>query len=241
MKRDDDDGGPDGHDDAAFELEAAAVHLAHGGEADAEMPAHLRARIEAEAPRHVARTNPDAAPRARAAPATTTAAGAQVVVVEMSAASPKPRFDVARWSGWLAAAASIALFVGRALSGSPSSTAPSSNATALHGEVAASPSRAEVAWDDATQRGTLHASGFAPTDGASEYQIWLFRMSDSDRLPTPVGRFVSRATSASIDVPLAAPVRLERPDRLVITREQAGGVLVSKREHVVLEGDLGAR
>ncbi len=244
MKRDDDPS----NDDALFEREAAAVHLAHGGAADQELPRALARRIEADAVRHV--QNAHAARRASTSAATsTTAAGAQVVVVEMPAPTPLRKLDVTRWTGWLAAAACAALFAAHAYRGRELEPKAASNASGFAQSGAQSASvygvesspDTELTWSDASQRGSLRIRALPPTDASSEYQIWLMRATDADRLPTPVGRFRVSLASTESTVALASPVAITAPDRLLVTREPLGGVLVSKHEHIVLEGQLGAR
>ena len=244
MKRDD-----DSHldDDARFEREAAAVQLAHGGAALEDLPPHLARRIEADAVRHV--QNAHAARRAPLSGSSTTAAGAQVVVVEMKAARPARKLDVARWSGWLAAAACASLFAASAYRNTASNATHAANESRLAHDAAArtftvdapGPAAAEVEWNDDAQRGTLRIRNLHASEAATEYQVWLAQTSESERLPIPVGRFSVGDGAEETKVALTAPVVVRAPDRIIVTREARGGVLVSKREHVVLEGRLRAR
>lgn len=245
MKRDD-----DSHldDDARFEREAAAVQLAHGGAALEDLPPHLARRIEADAVRHV--QNAHTARRALVSGSSTTAAGAQVVVVEMKAARPARKLDVARWSGWLAAAACASLFAASAYRNAASNAFHAANESRLAHDApsrtftvldAPGPAAAEVEWNDDAQRGTLRIRHLPASEAATEYQVWLAQTSDSERLPIPVGRFSVGASADETKVALTAPVVVRAPDRIIVTREARGGVLVSKREQVMLEGRLRAR
>jgi hypothetical protein len=248
------------NDDAELELAAAAVQLAHGGRADEPLPPLLARRIEAEGRALVGGARTRSTPRRVKS---TTDAGAQVVVVEMPHSART--FDWVRWSGWLAAAACAVFLVGhayrndagRATAGLAASTrpmhpdarviSPMLEATSAHEvDVIRGALRedggaveAEVIWNDGAQHGTLRARHLSPTDEGFEYQVWLFSSDEPDALPAPAARFRVSGNVTETVVALSPPVRVTHPDRVRITREREGGVIVSKQDRVVLEGQLG--
>lgn len=65
-----------------------------------------------------------------------------------------------------------------------------------------------------------------------QYQLWIFDEARDARYPVDGGVF--DVAGAETIVPIVAKVRVNQPTLFAITIEPPGGVVVSKREHIVL-------
>ncbi len=86
----------------------------------------------------------------------------------------------------------------------------------------------DVVWNDERQEGYLLLTGMPANDPAtSQYQLWLV---DTDRDENPVdgGVFDIPANASSVVIPIDAKLAVNNPKVFAITREQPGGVVVSK-------------
>lgn len=236
---------PGGEDDE-FELAAAGVALAELGPLE-PMPRELAARVEADA-RAVLATRDRPSDRSRTAPSsakTTTAAGAQVVVMPLPA--PQKR-DLTRWTGWAAAAACLLLLAGQAIRTPRTAPAPASPASvpvaAQREALARTPgarrgsaenesgARVEVVWSDVERRGFVHVAGLAPNDpAATQYQAWVVDDARDTRYPVDCGVFDLAASEA--DLPLAPKLPVTHVSAVVLTREKPGGVVVSEHGDII--------
>lgn len=229
-------------DDESLDAAAAAVALAEIGPLE-PMPPGLAARLEA---------NGRAAMRAQpAAGKTTTAAGAQVVVMPLPQA---PKRDVTRWAGWVAAAACAALVVGQSAraprlttnAAAPIASAPATAPLTIASQrdaLAARPGvrkgaatgaiAADVVWSDAERRGYMHVASLALLDPAAEtYQVWIVDEARDARFPVDCG--VIDALPGDMILALTPKLDVARATKVVVTREKPGGVVVSDREHEVV-------
>ena len=85
-----------------------------------------------------------------------------------------------------------------------------------------------VVWNDDRQEGYLLLTGMPANDPATaQYQLWLV---DPDRDENPVdgGVFDIPADEPSVVIPIDAKLAVNNPAVFAITREQPGGVVVSK-------------
>jgi hypothetical protein len=86
----------------------------------------------------------------------------------------------------------------------------------------------DVVWDDERQEGYMLLSGMPANDPRrSQYQLWLV---DPERDTNPVdgGVFDIPANRESVVIPIDAKLAVSNPSVFAITREQPGGVVVSK-------------
>jgi len=242
-----------GTDDDGFDLAAAAVALA---ELDRDLrqplPQELAARVLADAGRRAA----SASPRTSAG----TPAGSP------RAARPGPRWDRGRALGWVAAAAASLVAVAGWLRPAPVvekvtvvevqappprvATAAERRAELLAGapdvktiawsatpDPAARTATGDVVWSESRQQGYLRIRGLAANDPkAAQYQLWIF---DARRdAAHPVDGGVFDVVDGEVVVPIRAAIRVFEPKLFAVTVERPGGVVVSKRERIVLTAAL---
>ncbi len=88
--------------------------------------------------------------------------------------------------------------------------------------------RGDVVWNDERQEGYMLLAGMPVNDPAtSQYQLWVV---DPERDGNPVdgGVFDIPPGSSSVVIPIDAKLAVNDPVAFAITREQPGGVVVSK-------------
>ncbi len=91
-----------------------------------------------------------------------------------------------------------------------------------------------VVWNDERQEGYMLLTGMPANDPArSQYQLWLV---DPDRDENPVdgGVFDIPVDRSSVVIPIDAKLAVNSPKVFAITREQPGGVVVSKGPLLVI-------
>ena len=151
------------------------------------------------------------------------------------------------WSGWLAAAASLSIWLQRPAPDSRHpEPAPSDLRDSLLREpgvvrwdfkaVAASHAgvTGDVVWSDPRQEGVLRFVGLGRNDPRrSQFQLWIV---DADRQRHPVdgGVFDVAAEGGAVFIRVRSKLPVEGPDAFVITEEQPGGVVVSDGPHLLL-------
>jgi hypothetical protein len=229
-------------DDDSFDLAAAAIALAEldrTGDGQ-DLPAALAARIEAAAPSSGARPP-----------------------VERARAPRRPRWDRGRALAWTAAAAAALVAViawlrppvvverVRVVEVPPPQPSPAEARAALiagardatllawtaTGDAAARGASGDVVWSNARQQGFLRIHGLAPNDPArAQYQLWIFDAGRDDAHPVDGGVF--DVAGGDVVIPIRAPIRVFEPKLFAVTVERPGGVVVSKRERVVLTASL---
>lgn len=232
--------------DAMAELEAMEYAAAAVALADLEreaMPPEVTARIQAKVAEGTANLVPFA-PVKRAQPA----------------AAPT-RTPLVMAAGWIVAAAAIALAVWAWLPRDPSGTLASTPRTggaleargvrtttpetllaragtlrvdfantkdALAGEASG-----DVVWSADAQKGFMRIRGLPKNDPAvRQYQLWIFDKGRPTQYPVDGGVF--DVASGTVTVPITAKLNVGTPVLFAITVEKPGGVVVSKREHIVL-------
>ena len=92
----------------------------------------------------------------------------------------------------------------------------------------------DVVWTDDRQEGYMLLSGMPVNDPANtQYQLWLV---DSERYAYPVdgGVFDIPPGQSSVVIPIDAKLAVSNPAAFAITREQPGGVVVSKGPLLVI-------
>ncbi len=140
------------------------------------------------------------------------------------------------WSGWMAAAAAIAMaiFVGLR----PSTTVtPEQQVAAIEArqdnvkvafqsqvEKAASV-KGEVVWNDALGEGYIAVSGLVKNDPArTQYQLWVV---DPTRDAKPVDAGVFDMVDGTLRIPVRTKLPVNKPVAFAITEEKPGGVVQS--------------
>ncbi|HPF14482.1 MAG: anti-sigma factor [Planctomycetes bacterium] len=94
----------------------------------------------------------------------------------------------------------------------------------------------EVVWSDARQEGYMVFRGLRPNNPTEDqYQLWIFdpTRADWEALPVDGGVFDVGPDGEAI-VPIVAKLPVSNAALFAITLEKPGGVVVSKREHLLL-------
>ncbi|MBY0488712.1 MAG: anti-sigma factor [Gemmatimonadaceae bacterium] len=179
--------------------------------------------------------------------------------------SPSRRPSVLAWTGWLAAAALLAITVVRTRAPKPAApTAPAVNTAALDGDVRllratiATDTRTlalkwtpgndstgrfiedgEVLWSPTLQKGVMRLIGLMPNDSTQwQYQLWIFDKTRDERYPVDGGVFNIAKGQADRLVPIRARVPVGDAIMFAITVEKPGGVVVSTRERLAMLAKL---
>ncbi|HEY1814459.1 MAG TPA: anti-sigma factor [Kofleriaceae bacterium] len=92
----------------------------------------------------------------------------------------------------------------------------------------------DVVWSDAKQRGYMRFVGLAANDPkAWQYQLWIFDRTRDQAFPVDGGVFDVSSTGEVI-VPITAKLHVDQATLFAVTVERPGGVVVSKRERIVV-------
>ena len=101
-------------------------------------------------------------------------------------------------------------------------------------DAAAKHPTGDVVWSKAEQRGYMRFVGLQPNDPAKwQYQLWIFDATRDQAFPVDGGVFDVSSTG-EIVVPIAAKLAVGDAIMFAVTVEKPGGVVVSKRERVVV-------
>jgi len=153
---------------------------------------------------------------------------------------------------WFAVAASILVVVGASwwvLRGRTGSS-PAPTLAALRADLIASGADAaplawkpspeapgasgDVVWSPSTQRGYMRFVGLPPNDPTkTQYQLWIFDRTRDQAFPVDGGVFDVTSTGEVI-VPITAKLHVDDATLFAVTVERPGGVVVSRREHIVV-------
>ncbi|MBL0171968.1 MAG: anti-sigma factor [Gemmatimonadaceae bacterium] len=176
-------------------------------------------------------------------------------VVPITSAVPARR--LASWTGWLAAAAVLAVWVGVSRWTGSSASAPvvsvaqtgvvlrdsllqaDSALTRLawgaSTDSSAIGATGDVVWSARAQRGVMRIAGLQPNDRTRwQYQLWIFDKKRDQRYPVDGGVFDIPAGAHEVFVPIDARLPVGEAVLFAITIEPPGGVVVSKRERIAL-------
>jgi hypothetical protein len=232
--------------DDGFDLAAAALALAT---IPAEpLPEGLAARILAAAP---------GAGVARAARPIGVAGGGEPAPGRLPA---PPRRDLFRLGGWAVAAACLAVAWAAwhrppevleterlVFQAPPPEPPPAARREALLREAAdartvawaatkdpaARGASGDVVWSGTRQAGFMRIRGLQRNDRSrAQYQLWVFDATRDAAHPVDGGVF--DVTGDEVVIPIHAAVAVGRPTLFAVTVERPGGVVVSKRERIVL-------
>ena len=89
-------------------------------------------------------------------------------------------------------------------------------------------------WSPSLQEGYLRINGLAPNDPRIlQYQLWIFDKRRDDRFPVDGGVF-DIAPTGEVVIKISPKLFVAEPVLFAITIEPPGGVVVSKRERIVV-------
>jgi anti-sigma-K factor RskA len=92
----------------------------------------------------------------------------------------------------------------------------------------------DVVWSATAQQGYMRFAGLAPNDPTQiQYQLWIFDKNRPEATPVDGGVFDVSSTGEVI-VPITAKLTVGEPVLFAVTIEKPGGVVVSKRERIVV-------
>lgn len=92
----------------------------------------------------------------------------------------------------------------------------------------------EIVWNDAQQRGVMRFVGLTPNDPRlAQYQLWIIDAERDARYPVDGGVF-DVGSDGEVLVAVSARIPVGRPTLFAVTLERPGGVVVSSRERLVL-------
>ena len=222
-------------DDLGMDLAAAALDL---GLAKSEEPMPLALREKVAEAAHVFMPKQEA-PAVR------------VMAARPEASKGSSGKTVLGWMGWLAAAASLvfAAYLWRENQPVPTPDlqtqrqhllAEASDAVPLPWtateDPAASSASGDVLWSNDRQKGYMRIQGLEANNPAQvQYQLWIFDGTREN--PVDGGVFDVPPGATEIIVPIDAKLMVDTPQLFAITVEKPGGVVVSKRERIVLVAD----
>lgn len=229
-----------------LDLAAAAVDLASLN-VDDPLPANLRDKVLADAYRYL-----DAAPQTPEIPEEkklSPVEGSADKVIQFPSSMNKWQ-----WAGWYVAAACLVLAVTGwwdRLSSRPPQT-PLTMAQLREQLIAESPdlvktawsptvderarqASGDVVWSNSRQQGFMRFQGLPAIDPSqNEYQLWIFDGSQDERYPIDGGVFDVNEETGEVIVRINAKLKVSQPKLFAITVEKPGGVVVSKRDKLVL-------
>jgi len=93
----------------------------------------------------------------------------------------------------------------------------------------------DVIWNATVQKGFMRFRGLAKNDPkATQYQLWIFDKSRDDKYPVDGGVFDVDEATGDVIVPIKAKLPVNEIALFAVTVEKPGGVVVSKRERIVV-------
>ncbi|HVF87033.1 MAG TPA: anti-sigma factor, partial [Pyrinomonadaceae bacterium] len=174
-------------------------------------------------------------------------------------ASPAPNARW-QWAGWYVAAAAclvLTIFVAGMRLIAPDSSAPTPNVAPSVAELRAGLLReapdsvvsawaptddpgaknvsGDVVWSSERQQGYMRFAGLPQNDPRREtYQLWIFDEQQDARYPVDGGVFDVVRDDGEVVVPINAKLEVKQPTLFALTVEKPGGVVVSKRDRLLL-------
>ncbi len=92
----------------------------------------------------------------------------------------------------------------------------------------------DVVWSSEKQQGYMRFKNLAVNDqNQSVYQLWIFDANQDEKYPVDGGIF-SVTKSGEVIVPINAKLKITKPILFAVTIEKPGGVVVSKRDKLIL-------
>ena len=176
-----------------------------------------------------------------------------------------PRTNAFAWTGWLAAAAALALWLAAPRTSERPSVsvavapAPIATPSQLRDSLLTADSAVErlawtatkdssalgasgdVVWSGRAQRGVMRIAGLHANDRTRwQYQLWIFDKTRDQKYPVDGGVFDMPAGKSEVYVPIDARVPVGDAVMFAVTVEHAGGVVVSTRERIALLAQRGS-
>jgi anti-sigma-K factor RskA len=74
----------------------------------------------------------------------------------------------------------------------------------------------------------------------AQYQLWIFDKTRDEKFPVDGGVFDVDSESGDVIVPIRATLPVNAPMLFAVTLEQPGGVVVSKRDRMIVTAKLPA-
>jgi len=103
------------------------------------------------------------------------------------------------------------------------------------GDAAGKGESGEVVWSNERQEGYMTFRAVATNDPkTTQYQLWIFDAERDDRYPVDGGVFDVDTSKGEVTIPISAKVAVGKPTLFAVTVERPGGVVVSKRERIVV-------
>jgi anti-sigma-K factor RskA len=94
--------------------------------------------------------------------------------------------------------------------------------------------KGDIVWSQSAQKGFMRFAGLAVNDAKQfQYQLWIFDKSRDDAFPVDGGVFDVSSTGEVI-IPISAKLAVGDATLFAVTVEKPGGVVVSKRERIVV-------
>jgi anti-sigma-K factor RskA len=91
----------------------------------------------------------------------------------------------------------------------------------------------DVVWSNAQQKGYVRMRGMPALDPTKEtYQLWIFDDERNEKTPVSGGMF-NMSAAGEVIIPITAQLKISKPKQFAVTKEKAGGVVVSKPDRVV--------
>ena len=92
----------------------------------------------------------------------------------------------------------------------------------------------DVVWSASKQKGFMRFKGLAPNDPKkTQYQLWIFDKNRDEKFPVDGGVF-DVGSNGEVIVAISAKLPVADPTLFAVTVEVPGGVVVSKRERIVV-------
>ena len=92
----------------------------------------------------------------------------------------------------------------------------------------------DVVWSNEKQQGYMRFTNLPKNDPQqSVYQLWIFDENQDEKYPVDGGIFDAQ-NNGEIIVPIQAKLKVGKPTLFAITIEKPGGVVVSKRDKLIL-------
>ncbi len=97
----------------------------------------------------------------------------------------------------------------------------------------------DVVWSSEQQEGYMRFVNLAANDpNQSVYQLWIFDANQDEKYPVDGGVF-NVSQSGEVIVPIQAKLKVTKPTLFAVTIEKPGGVVVSKRDKLILTAKVG--
>jgi hypothetical protein len=233
-------------DETEFDRAAAAIHLTEAMKPEV-LPAQLKAKVIADAQQFFGMEE---------APREVKPVASNVI----SFPAERVKQSAWQWAGWYAAAACLllAVFAGwprvkEFVQGKPPAPTVAGNRTNLRNAAIDAvqsnwtPTKypnmqtveGDVVWSSERQEGYMRFVNLAANDpNQSVYQLWIFDATQDEKYPVDGGVF-NVPQSGEVIVPIHAKLKVTKPTLFAVTIEKPGGVVVSKRDKLILTAKVG--